>query len=43
MSLVAIGITTFLSLKNLSVTERLKETERQRTNLGRVAGLVEIG
>jgi class 3 adenylate cyclase len=35
MSLVAIGITTFLSLKNLSVTERLKETERQRTNLAR--------
>ena len=35
MSLMAIGITTFLSLKNLSVTERLKETERQRTNLAR--------
>ena len=35
MSLVAIGITTFLSLRNLSTTERLKETERQRTNLAR--------
>jgi class 3 adenylate cyclase len=35
VSLVAIGITTFLSLKILSVTERLKETERQRTNLAR--------
>jgi class 3 adenylate cyclase len=35
MSLVAIGITTFLSLKNLSIAERLKETERQRTNLAR--------
>ena len=35
MSLVAIGITTFLSLRNLSVTERLKEAERQRTNLAR--------
>jgi class 3 adenylate cyclase len=35
MSLVAIGITTFLSLRILSITERLKETERQRTNLAR--------
>lgn len=35
MSLVAIGITTCLSLKNLSITERLKETECQRTNLAR--------
>jgi adenylate cyclase len=35
VSLAAIGITTFLSLKNLAVTERLKETERQRTNLAR--------
>jgi class 3 adenylate cyclase len=35
MSLVAIGMTTFLSLKNLSVTQRLRETERQRTNLAR--------
>jgi adenylate cyclase len=35
MSLMAIGITTFLLLRNLSVTEHLKETERQRTNLAR--------
>jgi class 3 adenylate cyclase len=35
MSLAAIGITTFLALKNLSANERLRETERARANLAR--------
>jgi class 3 adenylate cyclase len=35
MGLAAISITTFLALKALAATERLKETERQRTNLAR--------
>ena len=35
MSLAAIGITTSLSLKNISANERLRETERHRSNLAR--------
>jgi class 3 adenylate cyclase len=35
MSLAAIGIATFLALKNLSAHERLRETERERANLAR--------
>jgi class 3 adenylate cyclase len=35
MALAAISITTFLALKTLEATERLKETERQRANLAR--------
>ncbi|MGX1100341.1 adenylate/guanylate cyclase domain-containing protein [Amorphus sp. MBR-141] len=35
MSLAAIGITTFLSLRNLSAGERLASIERQRANLAR--------
>jgi len=35
MSLAAIGITTLLALRNLSVNERLREMERERTNLAR--------
>src|SRR4051812_9095910 len=35
MSLTAIGITTFLALKNLSANEHLRETERERANLAR--------
>jgi class 3 adenylate cyclase len=48
MSLLAIGVTTFLALKNLLAMARLKETERQRANLARffspqrVEQLVEI-
>jgi class 3 adenylate cyclase len=48
MSLAAIGITTFLALKNDSASKRLEETQRQHANLARffspqlVADLAEI-
>ena len=35
MSLAAIGITTLLALKNLSVNRRLGQIERERANLAR--------
>src|SRR5258706_9081374 len=35
MSLAAIGITTLLAVQNISANERLREIERQRTNLAR--------
>jgi adenylate cyclase len=35
VSLAAIGITTFLALRNVSANERLRQSERQRANLAR--------
>jgi class 3 adenylate cyclase len=35
MSIAAIGITTFLALKNISTNERLRRIERHRANLAR--------